>query len=324
MLIDDCQVMLDSCAKFFRSLYIRGWFHSPTHSLERVEYVTATGEVPHHVARVREFHGGVAQLGDDKGFHVQVLHPEESGIEGSRLMFETMAGKRFEVSLQELVDERIAAFSTPALYRRFVADVRESASRPSILDIGGRDRSGLDRSKSFPWADVTVLDIVPGDNVTVVGDAHELTAHFPPDAFDGIYCVSVFEHLLMPWKVVLEMNRVLRVGGKCLIHTHQTLGMHDLPWDFWRYSDSSWDALFNHRTGFRVVERAMDSEQYVIPFLLRPEKITAEKSAGFEGSCVLVEKTGPTDLAWPVQVPEVIASAYPTHDDGQRGRSYVG
>jgi SAM-dependent methyltransferase len=165
---------------------------------------------------------------------------------------------------------------------------------------------------------VTVLDIVPGDNVTIVGDAHELTSHFPPDAFDGIYSVSVFEHLLMPWKVVLEMNRVLRVGGKCLIHTHQTLGMHDLPWDFWRYSDSSWDALFNHRTGFRVVERAMDSEQYVIPFFLRPEKIIAEKSAGFEGSCVVVEKIGPTCLEWDVSLRDAVSTTYPTHKDANR------
>lgn len=324
MIIDDCQLMLDSCAKFFQSLYLHGWFHSPHETLMSVEMVDDTCEVLHQVASVGVFHGGVAQLGDDKGFHVQVLRSKEAAIEGARLRLETSTGKRLLVSLRDLVDERIASFATPALYRRFVADMQASGSRPAILDIGGRDRSGLDRSKSFPWADVTVLDIVPGDNVTVVGDAHELTGYFAPESFDGIYCVSVFEHLLMPWRVALEINRVLKTGGRALIHTHQTLGMHDLPWDFWRYSDSSWAALFNERTGFRILETAMDSEQYIIPFLLRPEKIAAEKSAGYEGSCVLVEKVGSTGLSWPIHVSDVISTVYPTHDDGQRGQSYIG
>lgn len=323
MIIEDGQVMLDSCAKFFNSLFILGWFHSPSQTLKHVVFVDESFPCMHQVSRVGEFHGGVVTLGPDKGFRVQVLRSQEAPIGGSCLLFETTAGREFRLSIQELINERIREFATPALYRRFVSEVQAVASRPSILDIGGRNRSGLDRSQSFPWADVTVLDIVPGDNVTVVGDAHELSKYFPSESFDGIYCVSVFEHLLMPWKVVLEMNRVLRLGGRCLIHTHQTLGMHDLPWDFWRYSDSSWDALFNQQTGFRILERAMDSEQYVIPFLLRPEKISAEKSAGYEGSCVLVEKIGPTKLAWPVKVGDAITTAYPTHEDGQRGQTYV-
>ncbi|WP_373690468.1 methyltransferase domain-containing protein [Sphingobium sp. DEHP117] len=63
---------------------------------------------------------------------------------------------------------------------------------------------------------------------------------FEASSFDAVYSVSVFEHLLMPWKVALEMNRVLRMGGIAYIHTHQTLGLHDMPWDFWRFSDTSW------------------------------------------------------------------------------------
>jgi len=323
MKIEGCQVMLDSCAKFFQSLFLHGWFDACGDGLVAAEFQDDAVPVLHQVSAVGEFHGGVASLGSDKGFHVQVLRAADAEIGAARLVLKTRRGRKIVIPVQQLVDERIRGFATPELYRKFVADLQASRRKLKILDIGGRNRSGLDRSKAFGWADVTVLDIVPGDNVDVVGDAHELSRYFAPESFDAVYCVYVFEHLLMPWKAALEINRVLRPGGRCLVHTHQTLGMHDLPWDFWRFSDSSWDALFNERTGFRIVTRAMDSEQYVIPFLLRQEKMTAEKSAGFEGSTVLAEKVGGTRLEWPVTIAETVGTAYPTHDDGQAGRSYV-
>jgi len=98
------------------------------------------------------------------------------------------------------------------------------------------------------------LDVVQGPNVDVVGDAHALSAHFEPESFDAMYSVSTFEHLAMPWKVALEAHKVLRPGGLAYFVTHQSLGMHELPWDFWRYSDTSWNSLFNSYTGFRVLQ----------------------------------------------------------------------
>lgn len=49
---------------------------------------------------------------------------------------------------------------------------RDLVKRGKLLDIGGRNRSKIDRSKEFPSFDVTVLDILDGDNVDVVADAH--------------------------------------------------------------------------------------------------------------------------------------------------------
>ena len=49
---------------------------------------------------------------------------------------------------------------------------RDLAKGGKLLDIGGRNRSKIDRSKEFPSFDVTVLDILDGDNVDVVADAH--------------------------------------------------------------------------------------------------------------------------------------------------------
>jgi Methyltransferase domain len=135
---------------------------------------------------------------------------------------------------------------------------------------------------------------------------------FPPESFDGIYSLSVFEHLLMPWAVAVQMNRILKPGGLGYVFTHQTLGIHDAPWDFWRFSDMSWEALFNAHTGFEILDRAMDRAHFVLPFIWRPDKAEAEHSAGFEGSAVLVRKTGPCRLSWPMTPVDVTTTMYPT------------
>lgn len=54
-----------------------------------------------------------------------------------------------------------------------------------------------------------MLDILPGENVDVVGDAHALVALFPAERFDAFCSVSVFEHLLMPWAVIPQINKIL-------------------------------------------------------------------------------------------------------------------
>ena len=89
-------------------------------------------------------------------------------------------------------------------------------------------------------------DIVAASNVHVVGDAHRLGSMFPKDEFDAVYAAYVFEHLLMPWKVVLELKQ---------------------PWDFWRFSNSAWQALFNADTGFRIVDTALGEPSSIVAHL---------------------------------------------------------
>jgi len=36
--------------------------------------------------------------------------------------------------------------------------------------------------------------------------------------------------------------------------------MHETPWDFWRFSDTSWNSLFNCYTGFRVLDTFLGVE----------------------------------------------------------------
>jgi SAM-dependent methyltransferase len=149
-----------------------------------------------------------------------------------------------------------------------------------------------------------------------VGDAHELSAHFPEGHFDFAMSLAVFEHLLMPWKVAVEMNRVLRTGGLAYVWAPQSHPLHDMPWDFFRFSDASWHALFNRRTGFEVVATDMSMQVHIVPRVLPEQSADSEHTLGYLSSEVLVRKIGPAEVDWPVRLAEVTDTMYPTDSDG--------
>ncbi|HQT43993.1 MAG TPA: class I SAM-dependent methyltransferase, partial [Halothiobacillus sp.] len=259
-------------------------------------------------------HGGVvASFGPGKGFCVQILKNEEIFNETASLEFTTESGWTGRATLEALCRDRLRIPLHPpsVMMNKFLRMTNRPGVR--ILDIGGHNRSKNDLSALFGDSECIVLDILPGENVDVVGDAHEMSKLFAPESFDAVYSVSTFEHLSMPWAVAVQMNKILKPGGLGLIFSHQTLAMHDQPWDFWRFSDTAWDALFNEKTGFEILERAMDFEQYVLPHIWRPGKAHEEYAVGFEGSVALIRKTGPCSLAWDVTPHDLTQTNYPAN-----------
>jgi hypothetical protein len=311
MQIGEYLFMADGITKFYKSTRISGWFHHPTDRLKSVsvindDYIAAVSEVG-------ILHDGVSQtFGPDKGFSIQILRHENAFNDVSAIEFITHDGWIGRTTLDALCRDRLAIPLHPAsvMMNKFLRCVNRDQAR--ILDIGGRSRSKTDLSALFGETECVVLDILPGENVDVVGDAHSMSNLFESESFDAIYSVSTFEHLLMPWAVAVQMNKVLKTGGLALIFSHQTLALHDQPWDFWRFSDTAWDGLFNLKTGFEIVERALDFPLYVIPHVWRPNKANEELAVGYEGSVVLIRKIGPCSMEWPVTPAELTATMYPS------------
>jgi hypothetical protein len=221
-------------------------------------------------------------------------------------------GMRFAMAELLAIGFLREAHSLQPSFKAGIADqVRRAGGRPRLLDLGGRARSGVQYGGDYPECAITTFDIVAAPGVDVVGDAHELSRHFPADSFDFVLCISIFEHLLMPWKVVLEMNRVMKLGGMAFIHTHQTIGMHDVPWDFLRFSQHCWPAFFNAQTGFEILDTSVGHFQHIVPRAWTERYRHAERSGGFESSSVLVRKIAETTLGWDVRVGDVIDTAYP-------------
>jgi len=202
-------------------------------------------------------------------------------------------------------DEYVLAF------QRYFKDL---AAMPSgeILEIGSRNRSQVMRRSVCPeHLHYVGFDILAGENVDVVGDAHRLSSYFKGEQFKAIFSVSVFEHLAMPWLVALEMNKVLELGGLVFIQTHQTWPVHEEPWDFWRYSKHSWKCLFNTRTGFEVIEAAMGLPCSIVPDHIDVSTDGLWHQPAYLGTVMIARKVGPSTLSWDVAVSELDAGEYP-------------
>lgn len=301
----DAQINIQFFAKFFRYIIVKGDFHGASKllsvSIQGLKGTSCMTQVDENkFSNKAKFELHILRNNDDP-------IPEECNIE-----FTCASGEISKLSYHESYSSHYLNSANNRLHTRFIDELKNLPSC-KLLELGGRNRSGTDTTKSFyKNFTTTVVDICPGDNVDYVGDAHELSSIFEASTFDAITSVSVFEHLAMPWKVVLSMNHVLHLGGLAFVQSHQTIGMHDVPWDFWRFSDSAWEALFNRKTGFEIIETAMSYPQFIIPHHYWPNAVDAEKVAGFLASAVLVRKISECDeLDWPISVKDITETQYP-------------
>lgn len=320
--IDGHLFLVDTVAKMHRHLRVSGWFHHEESRLTGIDLK----DIDALSADIRTGfdHGGVLpDLGPGKGFSVEFLLREDEFPEAGKLVFRTSLDAELTIRLTDLISDRRGRSEGSQTFRHFRDRVTMTPGC-RLLDVGGRDRSEVGDRKEFPGARVTVVDVLPGPRVDVVGDAHEMSGLFPADHFDFVHSGSVFEHLfvfehlLMPWKVALEINKVLKPGGLVFISTHQTIGLHDQPWDFLRFSRDAWPGFFNPATGFEIIAAYEEAPQFIIPWLWSEGKRFAEASVGFEASGVLARKTGVSSLDWPVKTADIIETAYPDVPDGNR------
>jgi SAM-dependent methyltransferase len=75
----------------------------------------------------------------------------------------------------------------------------------------------------------------------ILADAHCLP--FADSAFEAAVVMNAFEHYREPQQVAKELFRVLRPGGKVLVHTAFLQPLHEKPWHFYncrRYGLEEW------------------------------------------------------------------------------------
>lgn len=124
-----------------------------------------------------------------------------------------------------------------------------------VLEIGSRVVTGSCFRNSFNEAEYIGFDYHNGENVDIVGDAHQLSSYFDKnEKFDLIFSSAVFEHLAMPWKVAEEISKLLKVGGSVFVETHFSFSSHERPWHFFQFSDMALKALFSPALGFECIE----------------------------------------------------------------------
>ena len=75
---------------------------------------------------------------------------------------------------------------------------------------------------------------------------------FSSGSMNGILCTEVLEHVPEPGDFLTEMHRVLAADGVLLLTTPQTWGLHEEPYDFYRYTKYGLSYLFK-KSGFEVL-----------------------------------------------------------------------
>jgi SAM-dependent methyltransferase len=80
----------------------------------------------------------------------------------------------------------------------------------------------------------------------IVGDAHQLP--FDDETFEAVIVMNAFEHYRDPATVATELHRILKPGGRILIHTAFMQPLHERPWHFFnctKYGLEEWFKAFD-------------------------------------------------------------------------------
>jgi len=121
------------------------------------------------------------------------------------------------------------------------AFLESHASSEKVLDIGG---GHIEKNHSYEglFPDRFTVDIDPERQPDLVSDVHAL--QIEDESFGMILCTEVLEHLHTPQQAIAEMYRVLRPGGKLVLTTRFMYPLHDVPHDYFRYTQYGLEHLF--------------------------------------------------------------------------------
>jgi len=300
------QWFVDELSFFRGTLWIRGWaFHRERQItqlgciLPGKEYQPLSG-YGQPSSDVEAAFGPAAR---DCRFFAELFCESGEIYESIQLVF-TLDGQE-RVAVSRLVAETLEVCRPRQMERDFYGRLAEQGSG-KILEIGSRNVTGdLNRNKIPRSWKYVGLDILPDSYTDVVGDAHNLRKHFRRNCFDAVISMAVFEHLIMPWKAVLEINRVLRQGGLVFVMSHQTFPLHGEPWDYFRFSARAWRALFNRRTGFEILETGQGMPASIVAHQLMEHTTYLPDLPAYILTAVLARKTGRTSLRWDVELDEI-------------------
>jgi SAM-dependent methyltransferase len=168
----------------------------------------------------------------------------------------------------------------------------EMPANGRVLDAGageGRYR------RFFEHTRYTAVDLAIGDTAW---DYQQLDAFadltdlpFRDASFDAVINIVTLEHVREPGRVLYELHRVLKAGGRLLLVTPHEWEEHQQPHDYYRYTRYGLEYLLT-RAGFNTIEiepgggffrllarRLWNSVQFFPTFLQLPAALLAAPPA---------------------------------------------
>jgi SAM-dependent methyltransferase len=137
---------------------------------------------------------------------------------------------------------RLFSGASLALWR-VARPVTLAASRGRVLDAGS-GRGSWRRVIVAGGGEYESIDVAPrgDDRPTWIGDVMAMP-QVPGDRYDCVVSHQVLEHLPKPWLALAEFFRVLRPGGQVVISAPHLSRRHELPHDYFRFTQQGMGAL---------------------------------------------------------------------------------
>jgi SAM-dependent methyltransferase len=143
---------------------------------------------------------------------------------------------------ESLVSERLASFAKQTPENSLVLDAGAGECRYAPFFRAHRYLA-LDSSIGDKTWDYSRLD--------VIGDLEHIP--LPPGMFDAVISIVVLEHTREPQRVVEEMARIIRPGGRLFLVVPNQWEVHQAPNDFFRFTQYGVTHLMT-AGGFGVVK----------------------------------------------------------------------
>jgi SAM-dependent methyltransferase len=152
-------------------------------------------------------------------------------------LLDWMRSRRQSVE-QELLTIEERRYLSPLFYAHYklLLPVIRRTARGRFVDLGCG-------SAPFWYAVVGQVEHYDGvdlwprsDKVTLVGDIQTL-AMIQDNSYDSAICIEVLEHVPEPARAVATIARILKPGGVVVISVPHLSRLHDLPHDYFRYTE---------------------------------------------------------------------------------------
>jgi len=148
--------------------------------------------------------------------------------------------------------------------------ISKTKEKINILELGTK-RSKLDNPthkknyfNDIPNVNYVMSDYQEGIDVDVVCDLHKTDGVFS-EKFDLIICFSVYEHIKYPQLVSHNLMKLLKIGGRIYIDTHQTYPLHGYKYDYYRFSREALKSLFSNKMNFITITSYFSKNCVIVP-----------------------------------------------------------